>query len=185
MKMFGETGSPWRASLSKLKYWVVVPLFITHDCWSFTHFSLVSHFFIPFIPGLFFQRAWRQLVFVKYLRFSYGKLDCYFLWEDFSVYPRKFRKILLLTHRYKEFCYSSYFFMESNRSVSLVLLLYGLYCSFVNVLVLRELKSHYFLTLGFEKFCLKSVSWNVLMLLDIALWLVIPFSSVIRFLIWF
>ena len=32
MKRYAETGSPWRAPLSSLKYWVVVPPFMTHDC---------------------------------------------------------------------------------------------------------------------------------------------------------
>ena len=31
MKKYAETGSPWRASLSKLKYYVVVPAFVIHD----------------------------------------------------------------------------------------------------------------------------------------------------------
>ena len=34
MKKKVETGSSWRASLSKLKYWVVVLPFLTNDCWS-------------------------------------------------------------------------------------------------------------------------------------------------------
>ena len=29
MKRYAETGPPWRAPLSRLKYWVVVPPFMT------------------------------------------------------------------------------------------------------------------------------------------------------------
>ena len=32
LKRYSETGSPWQVFLSKLKYWVVVPPFMTHDC---------------------------------------------------------------------------------------------------------------------------------------------------------
>ena len=40
IKRYSETGSPWQVSLSKLKYWVVVPPFMTHDCWSFNKISI-------------------------------------------------------------------------------------------------------------------------------------------------
>ena len=46
MKRYPETGSLWRALLSKLKYWVVVPPFMGHDCWSFNKISVqVKKFF--------------------------------------------------------------------------------------------------------------------------------------------
>ena len=37
MKMYAETGWLWGAPLSKLKYWIVVPLFMAHDFWSFNN----------------------------------------------------------------------------------------------------------------------------------------------------
>ena len=38
-KRYAEIGSPRQASLSKLKYWVVVPPFITPEIWSFNTFN--------------------------------------------------------------------------------------------------------------------------------------------------
>ena len=32
LKRYGETGSPWPAPISRLKHWVVLPPFMTHDC---------------------------------------------------------------------------------------------------------------------------------------------------------
>ena len=32
MKRYAETGSLWGAPRSRLKYWVVVPPFMKHDC---------------------------------------------------------------------------------------------------------------------------------------------------------
>ena len=40
MKRYAEAGSPWRASLSSLNYWVVVPPFMPHDCWSCNKISI-------------------------------------------------------------------------------------------------------------------------------------------------
>lgn len=40
MKRCTETGSPWRVLLSRLKYWVAVPQFLTHNSWSFNEISI-------------------------------------------------------------------------------------------------------------------------------------------------
>ena len=31
MKRYAEVGSPWQAPISNLKYWVLVPQFVTHE----------------------------------------------------------------------------------------------------------------------------------------------------------
>ena len=40
MKRYAETGSPWRAPLSKLKYWVTDLAFMTNYCRSFNKISI-------------------------------------------------------------------------------------------------------------------------------------------------
>ena len=47
IKRYAEIGSPWRAPYSKLKYWVVVPPFITHESWSFNKISVHVINFLP------------------------------------------------------------------------------------------------------------------------------------------
>ena len=35
IRIYSNIGSPWRAPLFNVKYWVAKPQFITQDCWSF------------------------------------------------------------------------------------------------------------------------------------------------------
>ena len=72
-------------------------------------------------------------------------------------------------------------FIKSEKSVSHISFLHRSDCWFVNVLMFRELRNFCFSTLVFEEFCLKSLSWNTLMLLDISLESVISFSLILSF----
>ena len=59
MKRYAETGSLWGAPLSRLKYWVVVPPFMKHDCWSFNKISIQVMKFFP--KPNFFKTEIRKL----------------------------------------------------------------------------------------------------------------------------
>ena len=59
MKSYAALGSPWRTPLSRLKYWVVVAPFITHDCWYFKKSSVQVIKFFP--KQNFFQTEIRKL----------------------------------------------------------------------------------------------------------------------------
>ena len=72
-------------------------------------------------------------------------------------------------------------FIKSEKSVSRISFLHRSDCWFVNVLMFRELRNFCFSTLVFEEFCLKSLPWNTLMLLDISLDSVISFSLTLSF----
>ena len=53
-KRYADIGSPWRASLSRLKYFVVCPPFITHYSWFFSNILIWS---IKLSPKPYFLRA--------------------------------------------------------------------------------------------------------------------------------
>ena len=161
-----EIGLPRRASLSKLKNWLVVPPFITHDCWSFNkiyihriqflrnpnflktglrkswsrkskafwisiltrNISIISDINLPLSPVnlLFYINCllwWRRqnsfwfvwnsfrwdfwVKIYKILKILVWKARLVLYIYSFFFQPRKFCKILLLTHHYQEFCWFS------------------------------------------------------------------------------
>ena len=54
MKRYAEIGSSWQAPLSRLKYWVVLPPFITQESWSF---NKISVHVIKLLPNPHFRKT--------------------------------------------------------------------------------------------------------------------------------
>ena len=94
MKRKVETASSWRASLSKLKYWVVVLPFMTNDCWSVNKM---------FIQVILFQDGNKTMIKTVKSFFnihSYKKICDIWLTADFNCVwnlPDTFSNKILLT----------------------------------------------------------------------------------------